>query len=133
MTKILVIDDDPQVRCGIVLILTNAGHELLEAENGYQGLNLFRKYRPTLVITDILMPRMGGFETIHELRGEPSKVAIIAMSGGEKKVLDLAKQLGADATIAKPFRAPDLVKAVNNLLTRRGILPDARPQVSLQP
>jgi CheY-like chemotaxis protein len=104
--------------------LADAGHELLEAEDGQQGLSQFRIHRPTLVITDILMPRKGGFETIRELRGTPSDVAILAMSGGGKMYLDLAKQLGADATIAKPFGAPDLVEAVNGLLTRRGFLPE---------
>jgi len=116
MSRILVIDDDPEMRRTIVKILTAVGHEMIAAKDGKEGLKQFRIHRPTLVITDILMPDREGLETIHELRDAASRVAIIATSGGPAIFLDMAKKLGADAAIAKPFRAADLVAAVARLL-----------------
>jgi DNA-binding response OmpR family regulator len=120
MTKILVVDDDPEIRRMIVQIFTAAGHEVLEAKDGNEGLSQFHVHQPALVITDILMPEKDGLETILELRRSGSGVAIIAMSDGGTTstmiFLDMAKNLGADAAIAKPFRASDLVETVAKLL-----------------
>jgi DNA-binding response OmpR family regulator len=117
VTKILVIDDEPQIRQVIVRTLTLAGHEMLEAKDGKEGLCLFRAHQPTLVITDLLMPQGEGLETIRELRRESAALVIIAMSGRGAMYLETAKEFGADATIAKPFRATELLAAVTMLLT----------------
>jgi DNA-binding response OmpR family regulator len=121
LTKILVIEDDPAMRRMIVRTLAAAGHEMIEAKDGQEGLSHFRVDRPTLVITDVLMPGVDGLETIRALRGYAPRVAIIAISGGgstqNMSFLDFAKKLGADAVIEKPFRARDLVAAVRKLLT----------------
>ena len=116
MTKILVIDDDAQMRRLVVRILKGAGHEVLEAENGQEGLSLFRIHRPALVITDILMPYKDGLEVIRELRGNAQRVAIIAISGDGPLFLDIAKKWGADVALAKPFSPLELVEAVDKLL-----------------
>ena len=117
MTKIIVIDDDLHMRRMIVRILTDVGHEVMGAENGRDGLNLFHSHRPNLVITDILMPERDGLETIGEMRRTATGVAIIAISGGDPIYLDIAKKWGADVTLAKPFRTRDLVETVSKLLT----------------
>ena len=120
MTKILVIDDDPEMRHMIGQILTAAGHEVLEAKDGKEGMRLFHLHQPALVITDILMPEKDGLETILEMRSTASTVAIIAISDGGASstmmFLDMAKKLGADVTIAKPFGERELVDAVSRLL-----------------
>jgi CheY-like chemotaxis protein len=120
MAKILVLDDDPEIRRLIVEVLSGAGHEIHEAKDGQEGLSLFRIHGPTLVITDILMPGKDGFEVIRKLRGDASRVAIIAISGAgttdSMNFLDIAKKLGADVAIAKPFRIPDLEAVVDKLL-----------------
>jgi DNA-binding response OmpR family regulator len=116
MAKILIVDDDPRLRGTLVQVLTRAGHELVEAQDGQDGLNQFRAHRPILVVIDILMPVKEGLETIRELRADAPGVAIIAMSGGDPLFLDIAKMLGADAVLLKPFRSSDLVEAINKLL-----------------
>lgn len=120
MTKVLIIDDDPLMRRMAVRVLTGAGHEIVEAKDGKEGLRLFRAHRPSVVITDILMPEQEGIQTIRELRREAPSVAIIAVSGGGQAhnmtFLGYAGKLGADATLAKPFRPVELINAVNNLL-----------------
>jgi DNA-binding response OmpR family regulator len=120
MATILVIDDDAQVRRMMNRVLSQAGHEVHEAANGRLGVDAFRAHRPSIVITDILMPEQEGIETIRALRREGLDTRIIAVSGGgyshNMLFLDMARQLGADSALRKPFRAAELLDTVNRLL-----------------
>jgi CheY-like chemotaxis protein len=116
MAKILIIDDDPEIRRLIVDILADAGDEMFEAKDGEEGLRLVQIHQPALVITDILMPETDGLEVIRKLgRGAPP-IPTIAISGGDAIYLRMAKRLGASATLVKPFRPMDLLRAVDQLL-----------------
>lgn len=114
MTSILVIDDEPQLRSVLVRILSRAGHAVIEAKDGREGMKLFYAHRPQLVITDVFMPDKEGIETIGEIRRKAPETYIIAISGGARSFapLDLAAKLGADATLAKPFRLDELLALV---------------------
>jgi DNA-binding response OmpR family regulator len=116
MARILVIDDEDRMRRLVSRILTKAGHVVIEAKNGREGVVQFDAHRPAVVISDILMPEQEGIETIKELRRKAPAVWIIAMSGGgtshNMKFLEFAKALGADSALAKPFRADELIEAV---------------------
>lgn len=79
----------------IVRILTAAGHRVTQAEGGSEGLAAFRRARPTLVITDIVMEKGEGIETIRELRREAPEIPLLAMPGGGVLYLHIAKGLGA--------------------------------------
>jgi len=118
--EILVIDDDLSMRCLIVEALMGAGHTAYEARGGREGVRLFGVCQPALVITELVMPEKDGLEIIGELRRETRRVPIIAVSDGRvgrgEHYLQLARALGADATIAKPFRGADLVATVDRLL-----------------
>jgi CheY-like chemotaxis protein len=118
LAQILVIDDEPQVRRLLSHILERAGHAVVEASDGMEGLTAARARRPDLVVTDILMPNKEGIETIRELRREVPKLPILVISGdpGSALYLEMAKLLGAHAALTKPFRASDLLKAVEGLL-----------------
>jgi CheY-like chemotaxis protein len=120
---ILVVDDDVIVRETITRILEDKGYRVLTAENGDEGLSLFRAKRPDLVLTDIIMPEKEGIETIIVIRKEAPAARIIAMSGGgraqNKHFLDLAKALGADDALDKPFIEADLLDRVERCLKRR--------------
>jgi CheY-like chemotaxis protein len=116
MAKILVIDDNAQMRRTVRHVLAGGNHEVIEAADGNQGLDQFALHRPEIVITDLLMPEKEGIETIRELRRMAPALRIIAMSGGgtdnDSIFLGMAKALGADAVLAKPFRADDLLRLV---------------------
>jgi DNA-binding response OmpR family regulator len=116
MAKILVIDDDALLRRTVVRVLTRGQHQVIEAANGNQGLDQFALHRPEIVITDLLMPEKEGIETIRELRRLAPTVRIVAMSGGgtdnDSIFLGMAMSLGADAVLAKPFRADELLRIV---------------------
>ncbi len=120
MAKLLVIDDDPQMRQMVMRVLAEAGHDVVVAKDGAEGLKQFREQQPAVVITDILMPEKEGIETIRTLRSEAPALRILAISGGGPArgmmFLNMAKEFGADATLSKPFRAAELVEAVQRLL-----------------
>ena len=127
MARILVIDDEPQIRDWITRILQRATHEVLQAGDGEEGLKMFRTFQPVLVITDLVMPDREGIETIRAMRREAPDIRIIAMSGGGSMpgtYLRMASQLGADATLAKPFRMRELLRTIDRLLVNREIAVD---------
>lgn len=120
MAKVLVIDDDATMRRMIHRTLANAGHEVVEAANGVQGMRMFLTQGPAVVITDLIMPDQEGIQTIREIRAAGSKVGIIAISGGGvgdgSLYLTLAGELGADEVLPKPFRPTELIALVEKLL-----------------
>jgi DNA-binding response OmpR family regulator len=120
MYRILVIDDDEQIRALLSQMLERAGYQVVEAANGDEGLRLFRTQSADLVITDLIMPEKEGIETILELRREFPQVQVIAISGGGKynprDYLPIARQLGACATISKPFSRQEILDAVQAAL-----------------
>ena len=118
MARILVIDDEPQVRRLLQIMLARAGHDVVEAADGMEGLAAVRARRPDLVVTDILMPNKEGIETIRELRREAPELPILVISGdpGSALYLEIATMLGARAALNKPFRHADLLLAVEGLL-----------------
>lgn len=120
MQKVLVIDDDEQLRALLYEILDRAGFQVEEAVNGVEGLKLYRKQPADLVITDLIMPEKEGVETIMELRNQFPEARIIAISGGERvggrNYLPIAARLGARRTIAKPFSRQEILDAVRETL-----------------
>jgi CheY-like chemotaxis protein len=122
MALILVVDDDDAVRGLVKKILVKEGHEVLEAPDGQVALRMWEERRPDLILTDIFMPGKEGIETIREIKRQRPSLPIIAMSGGiagmnSEFTLKLAKGLGADITIPKPFSKAELVTVVNQVLS----------------
>jgi len=121
MSKILVIDDKELVRYTLREYLQDAGHEVIEAENGEEGLVEFDAGGFELVITDILMPKKEGIETIIEMKRRAPGQKIIAISGGGRRqntdFLRMARELGADDILEKPFTRDDLVQCVDGCLS----------------
>ena len=112
MVKVLLIEDEEMVRSSLKAVLESDGHEVVEASDGDEGVFQFKKLaktpRPTdIVVTDILMPKKHGLETISEIRECSPEMKIIAISGGgelnPKVVLEMSDYLGANRLLAKPF------------------------------
>ncbi len=121
MARILIIDDDEQVRSVLRKMLVRAGYEVVSAANGKQGLRIFKENPTELVITDILMPVMPGSRLISILRQEHPNVKIIAISGGGSMhqpggFLNLARDLGAQQILTKPITSKALITAVEDVL-----------------
>ncbi len=120
MRRILVIDDDWQMREMMHQALVRAGYEVVDAANGKIGMTLHRQEPVDLVITDLIMPEKEGIETIRELRRDFPGLKIIAISGGGRASADgylsVAKTIGADRTLSKPFDLKQILDTVKDLL-----------------
>lgn len=121
MPRILVIEDERQIREVLKQILEKSAYEVDLAEDGRRGLELYRKQAADLVITDIIMPNKDGLETIEELMAQNPHLPIIAISGGTgtkaQFALDVAKMCGAIRVLAKPFSRKEILEAVTELLS----------------
>jgi|SRR5450759_1175353 CheY-like chemotaxis protein len=124
MAKILVMDDEPFILLMIKKMLEKEGHEVDLALNGNDGLELFEKFKPDLVITDIIMPQKEGLEIILELRQKYPDLKIIAISGGGRVgpdgYLPGAKLFGADMVFQKPLIQKEFMLGVSVLLEEKG-------------
>lgn len=121
MAKVLIIDDDIQIRKVVRKSLEREGHTVIEAANGEEGIEAYRKEPTDLVITDIIMPGKEGIETIKDFTREFPGIKVIAISGGSQHLapelwLNVAKCLGAVQTLTKPFTYEELIETVNLLL-----------------
>ena len=115
MVKILVIDDQPEIRELFADVLMSAGHDVITASDGSIGLALCAQHHPALVITDLQLPGLPGLAVVERLSQEPG-LKIIAVSGSSLESLELARQLGAAATLTKPFDITQLLTAVRQLV-----------------
>ena len=120
MAKILLVDDEKLLRSMLRTVLETEGHEVEEALDGKEAIEKHRSCPADLLVTDIVMPGQEGIETIMQFRKKYPDVTIIAMSGGGRNgwqsYLDMAKQLGATRTLAKPFSIEDFLAAVQAVL-----------------
>lgn len=119
--QILIIDDDPQFRKMLRIMLEDDGYPISVAEDGEDGLRVFDAAPADLVITDILMPNKEGYETMMALKQRAPHLRIIAVTGGNptmslSNMLETAEALGADRVLAKPFTRSEILQVINELL-----------------
>jgi two-component system response regulator AtoC len=118
MEKILVVEDDKITRRLIKEILSRGGYEVIEGEDGSQALELFKKEKPDLVITDYQMPVMNGLRLLSEVRGINPAVPVIMLTGfGDIALTIKAIQIGAFDFLEKPINAPQLKNVVTSALS----------------
>jgi len=115
---ILVVDDEPRMIDFIRLNLEHEQHLVIEAHNGLEALDAIRKQLPQLVLLDIMMPELDGFETLRLLR-EYSEIPVILLSArGEERDISYGLDLGADDYITKPFSPRILLSRIKAVLRR---------------
>ncbi len=116
--RVLVVDDESRMINFIRMNLELEGFQVLEARNGLEALDMVRKHIPGLIILDIMMPQLDGFETLRMLR-EFSNVPVIMLTAkGEEEDKVHGLELGADDYVTKPFGARELVSRVKAVLRR---------------
>ena len=117
-TKILLIDDDPNICDLIKIYLENEGYDVKVASDGVEGLTYFKMYEPDLVLLDIMLPKKDGWQVCREIREQSSKPIIMVTAKNEvfDKVLGL--ELGADDFVTKPFNIKELSARVKAVLRR---------------
>jgi DNA-binding response OmpR family regulator len=118
---ILLIEDDREIASTLTTVLSGAGYNVTHAQNGVEAQRLLQAASPDLVITDMMMPRMGGFpvlEFIREMDKVPKVIMITANEGGRHKAY--AEMLGVADYLRKPFAMDDFLLAVKNALSENG-------------
>ncbi len=130
-TRILVVDDEDMVRTAIVAILEGMGYEIDEAEDGAQGFERATTTRPDLIICDVNMPRMDGFELLRKLQADPAVAAVpfLFLTGySDHDHFRHGMTLGADDYLFKPITRDDLIAAVEKRLQKQAALMAATRQ-----
>lgn len=128
MARILIVDDDESDLLLLQAILARAGHETFYAHNGEEALQQYEEHGVDVVVTDLQMPEVHGFELISVLRDFIPPPAVIAVSGTGQFQLHMAEALGAKWTIQKPIKPELLLKAVDEAVVhgpRQRASPDA--------
>jgi two-component system, chemotaxis family, chemotaxis protein CheY len=119
MTSILTVDDSASMRMAIRIALDGAGHEVVEAADGVEGLSKAREAKFDLIITDLNMPNMNGLEMIREIRRLPIQAGtpiIFLTTESDDAMKQEAKSAGATGWLVKPFVADHLIKVTRKVL-----------------
>jgi DNA-binding response OmpR family regulator len=120
MARILVVDDDPDIRRLISVVLVHAGHKVVTADDGEQALEMIARETPDLVVLDVMMPKKDGYMVLKELKSsgvrESTKVLVLTARTAEADWLR-GYRLGADHYLTKPFDNQELTDAVDQLLS----------------
>ena len=118
LTKILVIDDDPNITDLLKMYLEKEGYEVKTAADGQEGLTTFKMYEPDLVLLDVMLPRKDGLQICREIRDHSSKPVIMISAKGETFDKVLGLELGADDYIVKPLDMKEVFARVKAVLRR---------------
>ncbi len=131
--KILIAEDDPNTRSGLIEILETEGYETLSAENGQQAIEQFSAESPDLVCLDIMMPGLSGYDVCREIRRRNQKVPILFISAKSEeidKVLGL--EIGADDYIVKPFGVKEVIARIHAIMRRMRVTEGSADMPSFQ-
>lgn len=119
MTRILIVEDDPSILRGLQDLLRREGYEVLVASDGATGYGIINQKKPDLVILDLMLPRMSGYEVCRKVRQEQNPVQILMLTArGEEADRVLGLDLGADDYVTKPFSVRELLARVRAIVRR---------------
>lgn len=120
MNKILIVDDQPEVRELVEITLRSENFRILQAQDGENAINIARKEKPVLIIMDIMMPgKIDGIEATRILKNDPETkeiIIIILTAKGQKGDIEKGYKAGAEDYFVKPFSPLDLIKKVDEVL-----------------
>jgi two-component system alkaline phosphatase synthesis response regulator PhoP len=119
LRKILIIDDEAVIRKAIRMACEKEGYEVVEADNGSEGLRQVELARPDLVLLDLMLPDISGFDVCRELRKQGQRLPVIILSAKTEEIdIVVGLEIGADDYITKPFRARELLARIAAHLRR---------------
>ncbi|WP_448590957.1 response regulator transcription factor [Thermoflexus hugenholtzii] len=122
MARILIAEDERDIRELIIFTLEFGGFQVLSATNGEEAVELARQHRPDLIILDVRMPKMTGYEACRLLKSqeETRSIPVVFLSAkGQEAEIRQGMEAGADAYILKPFAPDELIQQVRAILDRR--------------
>jgi DNA-binding response OmpR family regulator len=126
MKTVLIADDEPNIVISLEFLLHEAGYEVLVARDGQEALDLLHSRVPDLIVLDVMLPRVSGFDVCQRIRANPAwsamRVLMLSAKGREAEV-SKGLELGADAYVTKPFAIRDLMDEVARQLGDPPALP----------
>jgi CheY-like chemotaxis protein len=130
MTRILVVDDDPDMRLAIASVLKSRSYQVIEASDGFEALRMLKDEKPDMMLLDLLMPGMDGFSVVRELESSQEKeypdVPILVISSVREEAshrryeLEMGRKLAVDDYIEKPIEPFVLLQRIEKLLSKGG-------------
>jgi CheY-like chemotaxis protein len=121
MRRVLVVEDEPENRLLLQVILSTEGYQVVEAEDGRAALEAVERERPDIILLDVMMPGMNGYVVLERLRADPATATIpvimlTALASGAN--MQRAVEMGAQGYITKPFEPADLVQAMETAMEK---------------
>lgn len=120
MLSVLIVDDDPEILELNTSIFESKNFKVFQASNGLEGFNLYKVYKPDLVVTDLLMPKMNGLELLCAIRDLGDTVPILVVTGNENEAAGVVEKL-ADGVFLKPYTNQELYYAAKLLLKNKDL------------
>jgi DNA-binding response OmpR family regulator len=123
MAKIVIAEDEPDIRELIAITLRIAGHEVITGSNGLEGYELTKKEHPDLVMFDVRMPKMTGYEACKKIKDDPeiANTPVVFLSAkGQESEIEQGMSAGAEEYLLKPFSLEQLTARVKSILTKYG-------------
>jgi DNA-binding response OmpR family regulator len=118
--KVLIVDDEPNIVAALEFLLHKSGYEVRVAPNGEDALVQLDAFKPDLVLLDVMMPKVSGYEVCQRMRAQPKwrgiKIVMLSARGREVEV-SKGMSLGADLYVTKPFSSTELVATIDRLLS----------------
>ena len=123
MAKIVIAEDEPDIRELIAFTLRFAGHEVITGANGQEGYELAKQHKPDLIMLDVRMPKMTGYEACQSIKAEPeiAHIQVIFLSAkGQETEIEQGLSVGAEQYLLKPFAPDQLTQQVTEVLRKYG-------------
>ena len=123
MAKIVIAEDEPDIRELIAFTLRFAGHEVIAGANGEEGYNLTKKEHPDLSMFDVRMPKMTGYDACKKIKADPeiAHIPVIFLSAkGQENEIEQGMEAGADEYLLKPFAPDQLAERIKIILAKYG-------------
>jgi DNA-binding response OmpR family regulator len=118
--KVLIVDDEPNIVAALEFLLERSGYQVQVAANGEEALARLDDFAPDLVLLDVMVPKVSGYEVCQRMRGQPKwrdiKIVMLSARGREVEV-EKGMSLGADLYVTKPFSSAELVATIGRLLS----------------
>ncbi|MCW5550705.1 MAG: response regulator transcription factor [Verrucomicrobiae bacterium] len=132
-TKILVVEDDPHILLGLEEVLKSDGFEVVTCNRGDQAVAMFTQYQPALILLDVMLPGLSGYDICKQLRAKKVTTPILMLTAkGQELDKVVGLDLGADDYVTKPFGVRELLARIHALLRRSSDTPSANPTSEAQ-